>query len=79
MSAGSGRSLPSGRPDGKLGAVLPAPRRNTLSYCASLADESKEAIVEISRIRWRTAAYDFNFSISAMAPAGALTFPSWMK
>jgi hypothetical protein len=24
-------------------------------------------------------AYDFNFSISAIAPAGARTFPSWMK
>jgi hypothetical protein len=46
---------------------------------STLADESKEAIVEISRIRWRMAAYDFNFSISAIAPAGALIFPSWMK
>jgi hypothetical protein len=25
------------------------------------------------------AAYDLNFSISAIAPPGALTFPSWIK
>jgi hypothetical protein len=50
--------------------------------CAALADELfrvENAALSAFLLRWRTAAYDLNFSISAIAAAGARTLPSWMK
>jgi hypothetical protein len=56
------------------------PLGNALRYCALLRMRRfRGAIAADFSHPMANSAYDFNFSISAIAPAGALTFPSWMK
>ena len=54
-------------------------RRPAAQYDVLLRPTPLAIAVDFSGFRWRTEAYDFNFSISAIAAAGARTFPSWMK